>query len=572
MGYKICFYIRVSTEEQAENPEGSIKNQEERLKEVVKFKNQTSDFGEVVGVYIDRGRSGKDTNRPELQKMLEAIRKNEINLLMVTELSRVSRSIKDFAGIWEMMQENNCGFYSLRENFDTTTAAGEMVLYSLANIAQFERRQVSERVAANIRARAQRGLYNGGHVPLGYRLIPDKPGFLEIDPEMSIVVKSAFTTFLKEKTLSRSAKALNAAGHRIKRQSQGGGRFMRLDHFMVDNLHKILRNKAYIGVKVFKDKKGKLHEATAVWPPLIDAETFERAQKQLTFNCGRQKPKTVDTYPYLLSGLVYCDKCGSPMCGKSAHGKREKFGYYEHSWLTKRNSTLSKKLLTCTPHRVLAKKLEPVVWDEVKKIIVDQTFARNLLTEAIEAYHNQSDLKEKDNLKAKIHGYSSQLDAIAERLTQLPKSVSPTPFFKQMEKLERLKKETEAKLLALKGKVVIDEKPVELKTFEAFLSALRVLINDDLDTDTKIKLIQKLVHKVRIKPEGLEIEYFIGERYFERELVGNPTGARSFFMPKAQGLQKKRHPYQRAPHSSDLSIFSTSGCSNNLTIGALRVI
>lgn len=66
MKYKIAFYIRVSTEEQAKNLEGSIKNQKERLFQAVKLKNMDSNFGEVSGVYIDRAKPGKDTNRPEL--------------------------------------------------------------------------------------------------------------------------------------------------------------------------------------------------------------------------------------------------------------------------------------------------------------------------------------------------------------------------------------------------------------------------------------------------------------------------------------------------------------------------
>ena len=64
---KISFYIRVSTEEQASNPEGSIKNQEERLRMAVKLKNMEGHFGDICAVYIDRAKSGKDTNRPELQ-------------------------------------------------------------------------------------------------------------------------------------------------------------------------------------------------------------------------------------------------------------------------------------------------------------------------------------------------------------------------------------------------------------------------------------------------------------------------------------------------------------------------
>jgi site-specific DNA recombinase len=147
-GHRIALYIRVSTEEQAQNPEGSIKNQEERLRTMIKLKNMEGRFGEITNVFIDRAKSGKDTNRPQLQKLLLGIRKREIDLVMVSELSRISRSIRDFAAIWELMQQNSCGFYSLRENFDTTTAAGEMGFFTVANIAQFERRQISERVSA----------------------------------------------------------------------------------------------------------------------------------------------------------------------------------------------------------------------------------------------------------------------------------------------------------------------------------------------------------------------------------------------------------------------------------------
>ena len=116
--------LRVSTEEQASNEEGSIKNQEQRLRQQVELKNQEGFFGDVERVYIDRAKSGKDTNRPELQRMLRAIRSGDIDFVMATELSRISRSIKDFSNIWELMQDHGCGFYSLRESFDSSSAAG----------------------------------------------------------------------------------------------------------------------------------------------------------------------------------------------------------------------------------------------------------------------------------------------------------------------------------------------------------------------------------------------------------------------------------------------------------------
>ena len=76
--HKIALYVRVSTEEQAQNPEGSIKSQEQRLRQYIDYKNSEASFGSVVSVYIDRAKSGKDTNRPELQKLLRSIRNKEI--------------------------------------------------------------------------------------------------------------------------------------------------------------------------------------------------------------------------------------------------------------------------------------------------------------------------------------------------------------------------------------------------------------------------------------------------------------------------------------------------------------
>lgn len=230
--------------------------------------------------------------------MLQDIRDQKLDLVMSSELSRISRNMKDFSEIWELMKFNSCGFQSLRENFDTTTAAGEMVLYTIANIAQFERRQVSERVSANVNERARRGLYNGGSVPVGYKLIENKPGFLEIDLEQAKVVKIAFETFLKEESLSTAAKWLNKNGYSLKKAMQGGGNKARTGAFHVDNLHRMLTNIAYIGKKKYKEN-GEEKIATAVWEPLVDEITFERVQNKLKKNKSRKKPHSKTRYPYL---------------------------------------------------------------------------------------------------------------------------------------------------------------------------------------------------------------------------------------------------------------------------------
>ena len=286
-GHKIGLYVRVSTEEQASNEEGSIKNQEQRLRQQVELKNQDGFFGDVERVFIDRAKSGKDTNRPELQRMLRAIRSGDIDFVMATELSRISRSIKDFSNIWELMQDQGCGFYSLRESFDSSSAAGEMVLFTVANIAQFERRQTSERIAANFKARAKRGLYNGGRVPFGYSLISGKPGYLQINQKFAPTIRKCFEAFLEQGTLSSTAKWLNENGYYPVRNSTNGGKPLKF--FTFDNLHRILKNKSYIGIKTYEEN-GEIKEVKAVWPAIVDEFVFYKVQKTLKKNHSRKKP------------------------------------------------------------------------------------------------------------------------------------------------------------------------------------------------------------------------------------------------------------------------------------------
>jgi DNA invertase Pin-like site-specific DNA recombinase len=99
--------------------------------------------------------------------MLKAIEAKAVNLVLVTELSRFSRSTRDFSMLQEFLEEHDCKFLSIRENFDTSGAAGQMALNMMATIAEFERKQTAERISSSFQARAKRGIYNGGSVPIG---------------------------------------------------------------------------------------------------------------------------------------------------------------------------------------------------------------------------------------------------------------------------------------------------------------------------------------------------------------------------------------------------------------------
>lgn len=114
-------------------------------------------------------------NRPALQRLLSKIQGKEIDMILVTELSRFTRSIRDYSILKEFLEKHQCTFLSIKDSFDTSTAAGELVMYMMANIAEFERKQTAERISHSFLARAKRGLYNGGSVPMGYEIDKENP-------------------------------------------------------------------------------------------------------------------------------------------------------------------------------------------------------------------------------------------------------------------------------------------------------------------------------------------------------------------------------------------------------------
>ncbi len=548
--FKIGLYIRVSTEEQAENPEGSIRNQEDRLRQAVTYKNAVGNFGKIYGTYVDAGISAKNMNRPQLQALLRDIQNGEIDLVMVTELSRLSRNSRDFIQMWDMMRAHGCRFTSLREDFDTTNAAGELVLFQLMNLAQFERRQTSERVEANMATRAERGLYNGGPVPIGYKLIPEKPGYLDVDEESAAMVRLAFTSFLREGCLSHAALWMNNQGYKIKRHMEGGGRFMRTGHFTVDNLNTMLRNKAYIGIKVFTFKEEQ-KEAKAVWPAIIDEVIFKRVGEILDKNRRRFKPYKKGRMPYLFSGLTCCASCKSPMSGKTATGSTSKVAYYEHGWATKRDSTLSKKIFKCDPHRVPAKILEPAAWSKVHSFVTDELFMRRIFEKVKMHYEQNPKTKELEQARAKLFGVNSQIEALSERISELPKEVSAEPLYRQLGKLQSIQKDLEnaVQKFKLNGKSCLD-RIAKLSTFEEFARHYKKLLANELSVPEKKLLIQKFVRKLEVGVKTYKIHFIVDEDHYRKELA-----------------LKKASSNGELGRISELRVFLNGLGSNTLTIG-----
>ncbi len=537
-GYKIGLYIRASTEEQGsqKNPEGTIKNQELRLKNAIEGRNINANFGEVVEIFIDDGISAKNTKRPQLQRMLKAIENKEINMVMVTEYSRLSRNMRDFAGMWELFKDFGCGLVSLREQFDTSSAAGEMMLYNMANLAQFERRLTSERVTSSRHDRASRGLFNGGVIPLGYRKVQGKSGYLEIDEEEALTIRELFRAFLREGSISKAAKWLNDNGYTPSRMIHGGGNKARVGHFTVGNSRCILTNKFYIGILEYK-KDGETLEAKAVWPAIIDDITFDQTQKLIKENFRKKKPASKTRYPYTLSGLVHCAVCGDVMCGKSAHGRNGKVGYYEHSWSMRKNSTLTEKALDCGMYkRVPAKKLEPLIDELVLKLLTKNDLAQNMIFEARKVYQKNYSVKAQlQEVKKEISSYKAQSEALIERIAKLPIEVPADSFYEMLTKLKKRSEKANKELSMLKNQEGIGaDVPSELKEYVDYVQTLKRIwqSTDRRDSDFKNKLIKKLVARIEISKKGVIIYYHVGRNQIKKESFED-----SFFKPVSEPIE-----------------------------------
>lgn len=151
MQRKIGAYIRVSTEEQASAFEGSLDNQRYRAKSYVDLKNsQEKGWGSIVEFYVDDGYSAKDTKRPAYKRMMLDLKRKKIDFILVSDLSRLSRNLLDFCELLNFLEKNKSNFLSIKEQFDTSTSVGRLMVYLVITLAQFEREQTSERVSLGV--------------------------------------------------------------------------------------------------------------------------------------------------------------------------------------------------------------------------------------------------------------------------------------------------------------------------------------------------------------------------------------------------------------------------------------
>lgn len=288
-----AIYIRVSTDAQAE--EGySIDAQKEQLAAYCISKGiKNYEF------YIDGGWSGSNIERPEMQRLIKDAKEEKISHCIVYKLDRLSRSQKDTLYIIEdVLNPHNVDFVSLTESLDTSTPMGRLMIGILSAFAQLERENIRLRTRMGMKERVKNGYWmGGGRVPYGY----------DYDKEQGILVPN------KDADKVRKIYELYIQGYAAQNIANMLG--LKYERLAIQ----ILKRKSNYGIIEYngEEYQGR-HE------PIISKETYDIAMNEML----KRSMSNVTTSNYLLTGLVYCGKCGAKMRYQKWSKKGAKFVCY----------------------------------------------------------------------------------------------------------------------------------------------------------------------------------------------------------------------------------------------------
>jgi site-specific DNA recombinase len=208
---RAVYYTRVSHENQVEDG-SSLDNQEDRIEAFCKLNNY-----EIVATFSDPGVSGrKFENRPDFMKMIDMVKRKEVDVVVVYSLSRFGRNTKDTLKWVAFLENYGVSFYTLDFQFDTSTSHGKLMLQMIAAFAEFESNQRGELISSVMKYLKKENKVYCGPIPFGF----DKnDGNLIVNENEMKIVRKIFTC-KKQMKYSEIARHLNRDGFTSKTGKQ----------------------------------------------------------------------------------------------------------------------------------------------------------------------------------------------------------------------------------------------------------------------------------------------------------------------------------------------------------------
>ena len=295
---RCAIYTRVSSDSGLEQDFNSLDAQHEASQAYIKSQAHAG-WTLIRARYDDGGYSGGSTERPALQRLLEDVKAEKVDIIVVYKVDRLTRSLADFAKLVELFDAHGVSFVSVTQQFNTTTSMGRLTLNVLLSFAQFEREVTSERIRDKVAASKRKGLWVGGNVCLGYAAVDRKVVVL---PDEAETVRQIFEAYARLGSLSEVQKELRQRGIVSKRRTLKDGRKVGGIDFSTASLANLLHNRFYVGEV---DYKGEILKGPQ--EPILDRALFDRVQEKLT----SQRIKRVKTNAKgnsLLTGRVFDDR------------------------------------------------------------------------------------------------------------------------------------------------------------------------------------------------------------------------------------------------------------------------
>lgn len=331
-----CMYLRLSREDGDSSESNSISNQRQIIKSYANENNIKLSYE-----YVDDGFSGSNFERPNFKNMIDDLNKGKFNIIIVKDLSRFGRDyIESGKYLQKIFPEKGVRFISVNDNYDSENAdmSDTHLILPIRNfINDSYCRDISMKVKSSKEVKRKNGEFIGAFAPFGYKKDDKDKHKLVIDKEVSHIIERIFNMKIEGYSSKAIADFLNSIGTITpsKHKENNGDNFN--TGFVVKNakwdakmINRIISNKVYIGVleqgkttKLNYKSKKEIDVSKEDWiviqnahEPIISKSIYLLANKMLLRDVKQSKDK-----PCILSGMLYCKDCGSPMVRRKVKAK-----------------------------------------------------------------------------------------------------------------------------------------------------------------------------------------------------------------------------------------------------------